>query len=146
MDGRLRRSERLKSKGSIDQLFKKGERVRSGKLLLLFDLSPDAGNLRAGFGVPKRKLKKAHERNRVKRLMREIFRLNKETVLPILREKKCEASCFLLFKGDEVPSHSTLKREMIQLLERWEKRIEEKRTEEGTGKPEADTFEKRRNP
>ncbi|MEO0279327.1 MAG: ribonuclease P protein component [candidate division WOR-3 bacterium] len=71
--------ERLK-KEEINEIFQKGE-FKKGKMLLVFYRK---GKGKVAFTVKKEKLK-AHDRNRIKRLLREVFRRNK-----------------LLFKGYDV--------------------------------------------
>ncbi len=123
MDKRIRRSERLKSKQAIDRLFKQGERIRSGKLLLLYHLSTGNGELHYGVTAPKRKLKKAHERNRAKRILRETFRLHKEGVIEQLQRAALRADLFFLYNGEVPPSYHSVEREMIKVLERLENEL-----------------------
>lgn len=63
---------KIKKNGDFQKLFKKGKRVFSPRLTLLYCPSDE---LRMGLAVSK-KHGKAHTRNRIKRLCREAFRLN----------------------------------------------------------------------
>ncbi|AFR35159.1 ribonuclease P protein component [Riemerella anatipestifer] len=69
------KSERLKSKKDITSLFEKGKWQTCGNIRLIFT---EAGASKIGVSVSKRYFKKATDRNRVKRLLRECYRLNKE--------------------------------------------------------------------
>ncbi len=72
----LNRQNSLKSKILIDNLFKKGQSLVAYPLRLVYlnmDIEQDVNYLVA-FSVPKKKFKKAVERNLIKRLMRESFR------------------------------------------------------------------------
>jgi len=73
-DFKLCKEEILRGKNSFNRIFKKGK-VVSGKYSSVFYLH--AHTRKVGFVVSK-KLKKATIRNRQKRLLREIYRLNKK--------------------------------------------------------------------
>ncbi len=124
MDARIRRSERLKKKKDIDRLFQNAARLKEGRLRLLYFPYEGKGNVRIGFAVPKKKQKKAHERNRTRRLMRECFRSNKLAFEESLAEKGADADLFLLYQDREVPSEKELRKEMIGLLERFRKAMD----------------------
>jgi len=69
------RSERLRRSADFDRVYSEGKRVASPALILFLGPSP-AENTRLGVSVSKR-IGGAVTRNRVKRLLREAFRLNK---------------------------------------------------------------------
>lgn len=75
----LGKEEKLKSKILIEQLFKKGTRVKSFPLQLIYlpVILDSKFPIKVGFSVPKRNIKLAVDRNRIKRLMREVYRKNK---------------------------------------------------------------------
>lgn len=84
-DLKYRRAEKLKYKRETDLLFKKGSWKTCGPLRIVslnLDKKPQEGlNLsrpKVGVSTPKRNFKKAVDRNRIKRLLRETYRLNKE--------------------------------------------------------------------
>ena len=72
---RLRKEERLRKKGDFETIAKEGVR-RHTKNFLIIARKNDRGFSRLG-AVAGKKLGKAVERNRAKRLMREFFRRNK---------------------------------------------------------------------
>jgi len=75
----LGKDEKLKSKIFIERLFAEGKRVKSFPLQLIylpvnhFSKFP----IEVGFSVPKRNIKLAVNRNRIKRLIREGYRKSK---------------------------------------------------------------------
>lgn len=69
------KSEKLKSKKSIELLFTEGDSVSSFPLRFIY--INNSSDSRIGVSVPKKKVPKAVDRNRIKRLMRESYRLNK---------------------------------------------------------------------
>jgi ribonuclease P protein component len=79
-DERLRREERLRRKKDFETVAKEGTR-RHSKNFLIITRKNDQGFSRVG-AVAGKRLGKAVERNRVKRLMREFFRKNKDRLPP----------------------------------------------------------------
>jgi ribonuclease P protein component len=74
------KQEKLKSKKEISLLFEQGKWKSCGNLKIIFlnDSLFHSENQKLGVSVSKRYFKKAVERNRIKRLLRESYRLNKE--------------------------------------------------------------------
>jgi ribonuclease P protein component len=77
--------EKLKQKKQIDFLFAKGKWQTNAYLRIIsIDLSKKTSedfyveNQKVGVSVSKKCFKKAVDRNRIKRLLREIYRLNKD--------------------------------------------------------------------
>lgn len=80
-DFKYPKEEKLKKKAEIDLLFAKGKWKTCGNLRIIFlknhpELQTE--NVKFGVSVSKRYFKKAVHRNRIKRLLRECYRLNKE--------------------------------------------------------------------
>lgn len=76
--------EKLKQKRQIDLLFAKGKWQTCGSLRVItlnLKLKPQENftleNQKVGVSVSKRNFKKAVDRNRIKRLLREVYRKNK---------------------------------------------------------------------
>ncbi len=73
------REERLKSKTSIDLLFAEGKGFNSNPLRIIYYKEQNERPLpQVLFSVSKKNFKKAIDRNRIKRQMREIYRLNRD--------------------------------------------------------------------
>ncbi len=84
MNQKYPKKEKLKQKKEIDLLFQKGKWLTNGNLRVIsIDLAKrpqeglSVGNLKVGVSVSKRYFKKAVHRNRIKRQLREVYRLNK---------------------------------------------------------------------
>jgi ribonuclease P protein component len=87
----LSKSERIKSKKRFDLLFTKGSFVlsKNGKVkaVFCFENSNEQPGVQAAFTVSK-KAGKAVWRNRVKRLFKESYRLNKESLINVCNHKQ----------------------------------------------------------
>ena len=74
------KKDKLKSQKLIEKLFLEGKSVTSFPLKLIYLKTEVAGDhtIKAGVSVSKRNFKKAVDRNRIKRLLRECYRLNRD--------------------------------------------------------------------
>lgn len=73
------KKDKLKSKKLIEQLFSEGKAVTAYPLRLIYLKTDfeDGNNIKTGVSVSKKLHKTAVSRNRIKRLLREVYRLNK---------------------------------------------------------------------
>ena len=78
----LGKEERLKSKKLIESLYQNGSSVKAFPLRMIFLQTKHTSNfpVQMGVSVAKRNFKLAVDRNRIKRLMRESYRLQKAIV------------------------------------------------------------------
>ena len=84
MDQRFRWDERLHRKSDFQRVFKEGRRLSTSGLTMWIYRHPEEGPLqkpRMGMAIPKA-YGNAVARNRIKRLLRESFRLNKVRLPP----------------------------------------------------------------
>ncbi len=107
----LGKSERLKSRKQIEQLFKSGQRFVIPPFRVFFSIqagqqSSDFSPLQAGFGASSRNFKTAVERNRIKRLAREAYRLQKNILYGKLKEQERKLNVFFIYTGKALPSYS----------------------------------------
>lgn len=102
------RSEKLKSRKLIDQLFKEGKSVSKSGFTLVYLATPLQVMYPAqtGFSVPKRHFKHAVDRNRMKRLMREAYRQNKLPLYTRLVEAQKQLAMMWVFKGRKLATLS----------------------------------------
>ena len=84
----LGKEEKLKGRKLIEQLFAEGKRVKSFPIQLIYfkNLEETDTTVKVGFSVPKRNIKLAINRNRIKRVLREVYRKNKHIFSSQLKE------------------------------------------------------------
>lgn len=86
-------------------------------------MSNDQPSLQAGFTVGTKHFKKAVDRNRIKRLMREAYRVNKHSLRSSLEENNSNIAVFFMFTGKELPDYQLILEKMKQALEKLEKSV-----------------------
>lgn len=96
----LKHYERLKSPQWIERIFSnKAQTISHGGIHLRYILSQDLDYpLKAGFSVSKRLYKKAHDRNRYKRWLRESYRTQKQPVLEAVTAKDLKIALFFILQ------------------------------------------------
>ena len=76
---RFRQSNRLKDELSFGRVFKKPKRSQDKMFIVLYQRN-DGDTPRLGMAISKKKCPRATARNRLKRVIRESFRLNQEKI------------------------------------------------------------------
>ena len=130
------KSERLKSKKLIEATFAAGQKFKAWPLVaksLDAELSEDVP-CQTLVSVSKRSFKRAVDRNRIKRLMREAWRLQKHTAYAALREHEKQRALVLIYVGKELPTFEGMQASMQTLIA---KMIEAMAAPE---RPQADTL------
>lgn len=128
----LGKHERLKSRKLLEQLFREGSSffIHPIKVYYQFSALPLSGPLQAGFGVSARVFKKAVDRNRIKRLMREAYRLQKPMLLEAVKLSEPKLAAFFLFVGKELPEYEVVKKKMASVLERLGKEVDKMKSQQ----------------
>ncbi|RMA66031.1 ribonuclease P protein component [Ulvibacter antarcticus] len=117
MNFRLPPSEKLKSSKTIAQIFDEGKSFSKFPIKFIFIPLENTQKTRAAFAVPKRNFKFAVTRNRIKRQLREVYRLQKPHYL--LNSGK-NFALLILFVGKDKPQYAQLEKSMIALLKKLE--------------------------
>jgi ribonuclease P protein component len=112
------KSEKLKSKNTIDLLFSEGKSVGKYPLRLVY-VAVDFGEnvpIKMGVSVSKKYFKKAVDRNYFKRVLRETYRLNKNRLLDPLNQPY---AFMLLYQSKDRLSYEEINTKTIQLFEKF---------------------------
>ena len=118
----LGKTERLKSRKVIEQLFKDGKSFSIFPFRIVWKYQPaEAEILQAGFTVSTKHFKKAVDRNRIRRLMKEAYRLQKNNLQQQLKIYNKPAGIFIIYVGKELPEYKLVFEKMSLVLERLQK-------------------------
>jgi ribonuclease P protein component len=122
----LGKSERLKSRKQIDQVFETGKKITLFPFRLLYRIEQGRGNIQAGFTVSSRNFPRAVDRNRIKRLIREAYRLQKKELETGVLKNDYSLYLFFIYTGREMVGHNEISEPLKKLLDKLVKALYEK--------------------
>ena len=127
MDVSFGKKEKLKSKKLFTQLFEDGKGISVYPLKLIYIcIEKKEAPIQTGVTVSKRNFKSAVKRNRIKRLLRESYRLNKGLVF---NNTDANFAFLFLYLGKDMPSFELLDQKMKLVLNKFKLQINEKNTQ-----------------
>ncbi len=102
----------------MDLLFSKGKNHLTYPVKMIVLETPVDLQYRAQamFIVPKRQFKKAHDRNKIKRRMREVYRLNKSDLYSRLESLNKKIIIAFLFVGKKTEEYPIIEKAMVKEL------------------------------
>jgi len=116
----LGKNERLKKRKQIEQLFSDGKNFPLSPFRVYYRFIPiitdPSSNVQFSAGVSGKNFKRAVDRNRIKRLTREAYRLQKIQLQEILRQKRLQLNLFFIYTGKELPEFRALKEKVNVIL------------------------------
>ena len=116
MEYKLPKSEKLHSFGAIRRLFSEG---RGGFVYpfryVVYAEHAEEMSAEVLFSTPKKFLKRANKRNKVRRRMREAYRLNKELLLSSNEPRMMQIA--LIYSSKEVIDYNTIENATKKILE-----------------------------
>jgi ribonuclease P protein component len=139
----FKKDEKLKSRKTIEQLFKEGASFSIFPFRVLWKFTEKSHRalptrpcgwgkapVQTGFAVSSKNFKKAVDRNRIKRLMREAYRLKKNELQSLLSDQPAEPrlqgpvggqkqlAVFIIYVGNELPDHAFIFEKTDNVLKR----------------------------
>jgi ribonuclease P protein component len=124
--------DKLKSRKQLQNLFALGKSLSNAPLRLIYTLENIADEkisnpvplvLQAGVGAPTKQFKKAVQRNRVKRLLREAYRLELPAFKAQLPLQGMRLNIFILYMEATVLTQIEINAKMKLILDQLVKRI-----------------------
>ena len=107
------KQEKLKSRKLLGEVFGNGKSFLCFPVKVSYKLvSPLDFPVKAGVGVSTRYFKHAVDRNRVKRLLRECYRLNKHPLHEYCKENNKQLAVFFLYVDKEILGFEPLQKSM----------------------------------
>jgi ribonuclease P protein component len=117
----LGKKERLKSRKLIEKLFSEGKNFplspfRVYYLINQSTIHDSPFTIQCGVGASGKNFKKAVDRNRIKRLTREAYRLQKIELQEKLKGKKLQLNVFFIYASKELPDFNMVKEKLKLIL------------------------------
>lgn len=130
----LGKNERLKSRKQIEQLFSEGKNFPLFPFRIYYLVTAPSTNssstLQFGAGVSGKNFKRAVDRNRVKRLTREAYRLQKKQLQEATMQKKLQLNIFFIYTGKELPPFSIMREKVNVILNKLTKIVNENNSQD----------------
>lgn len=129
----FRKHERLTGRDAIKAVVEQGTGRNEaplrvvGRLGVLNTTAP----AQVAFAIPKRHMRKATDRNRVRRLMREAYRLEKERWYEPLRASGVQCGWLFIYRSDRALGFDEMRERLCGLADRWLKEQLQHRTTTG---------------
>lgn len=113
------KNEKLKSRKQLQQIFSTGKTFTIFPLKVFYQLVDEQDNIiKTGVGVSKKNFKKAVDRNRIKRLLREYYRTQKIPLHNSLLNNNKKLAIFILYIDKVLPAYNLIQQKMLQVTER----------------------------
>lgn len=120
------KADKLKGRKAIETLFKTGNSFSNYPFKVIWLSQNTTATLQAGVGVSSRHFKKATDRNKIKRLMREAYRLQKNILHTHLVTEMRSLSLFIIYIGKDLPEYKIVFEKIGTIINRLIKFSSEK--------------------
>jgi len=117
---RFPKSSRLRGQKKIQELFKRGSSFYFNAFRMVVLKSPSQhGKHEVVFTVSKRNFKKAVNRNRIKRLLKEAYRLNQQKISSLPKLQMA-----YIYTSNELPDFRQMEEQLLESFERLKHYVE----------------------
>ncbi len=122
---KFRKSERLCSRKAIEKLFSTGKGFYHYPFRILWTESSidDSHPVRIAVSVPRKRIRKAVDRNRIKRLIRESYRLNKNIIRQSLLKHNMKIDMMVIYISNDILDYNTINANFREMLRRFTENI-----------------------
>lgn len=117
----FRKEEKLCSQKIIGEIFLTGSSFLCYPLKVVWKVEELPGPYRAQvvFSVPKRLFKRAHDRNLLKRRLREAYRFNKHELYTLLEDNQHQLALMVVYIAKEELGFVQIEKAMIKVISRF---------------------------
>jgi ribonuclease P protein component len=117
------RKEKLKSRKRIEELFLHGQRFVQFPVRVTYRFFPagEESSVQVGVTAAKKNFKKAVDRNRIKRLLREAWRLQKQGFLEQVKQKGLSGEIFFMYTDKTIAPFGTMMEAVNKSINRLQK-------------------------
>ena len=117
------KNERRLSKKRVQELYSRGLKLYSDSFTLIWHKqSLNSEKIRLLISVPKKNIKKSVDRNYVKRLIKECYKINKIMIYKLITS---HIEIILIYNKIELPQFNKLREELLTLFKMLRKKINE---------------------
>jgi ribonuclease P protein component len=115
----FKKDERLSGHAALEAVYQKGKYLSNTHFKFIFLQVENASEpiCRVVFSVPKRNFKKAVDRNRIKRQIREVYRLHKYLFYEKLAEKQIKLHLYIIYTAKQIIDFSELQENLVKGLD-----------------------------
>ncbi len=117
--------ERLSAKRSIAFLFEQGQSFVMPPIKIVWKITQEPQfPVTVLFSVPKKNFPVSPDRSRIKRLMREAYRLHKSGFIGVVAEKNIYLQVAFIFIGKQLPEYTSVEEKIISALKKLHHELE----------------------
>ena len=119
-------SQKLKSRKVIGQLFESGKQAKAYPIRAVYNISEfnldyHSAHVQMGISVPKRSFKSAVDRNRIKRQVREAYRMYHAQLIYLAKEKNIYLAIMMIYIDRKDPDFQNLDKKIENLVDQFAK-------------------------
>jgi ribonuclease P protein component len=119
----LKKNQRIKSRKVLDEIFQQGKSFAVFPFRIIY--LPSTTELKFGVGVSTRNFKHAVDRNRVKRLTREAYRVQKNELEFFLTKENRGLNIFFVYTAKEISPYAQVFEAIQKTIKKLLKQVNE---------------------